>query len=72
MGKNKKKRNKVYTGPGAAVTKPIITKVAATDRSKLAQWYIERKTIVKTVATITAIVIGLTLIIIEIVKAIKA
>lgn len=72
MGKNKKKRNKIYTGAGSAQTRPIVTKVSATDRSKISQWYFEHKTIVKTIAIAIIIVTALTILIIEIFRALNS
>lgn len=67
MSKNKKKRNKVYSGPGAAITKPVITKIEASNRSKINQWFYERKKIIVTIAKIIGIIIFITLIIIGII-----
>jgi hypothetical protein len=72
MGKNKKKRNKAYTGPGAAITKPVITKVAAVDRSKLSQWIFEHKSILKTVITVVLIAGAVTFIVLEIIRALNS
>jgi hypothetical protein len=69
MSKTKKKRNKAYTGPGAAITRPIITKIEASNRSKLAQWVFEHKKALKTGLTIFAIIAFIIVIIIEIVRA---
>ena len=48
--KQKKKRNKKYTGADAAVTKPTIVRVSAVDRSTFGQWWFEHRRIVKPVA----------------------
>ena len=55
--KVKKKRNKVYRGVDAAVTKPSVTRIQAVNRSKLGQWWFDRKKVVKPIA-ITALIIG--------------
>lgn len=39
----KKKRNKVYTGADAAMTKPVITHISAVNRNKPAQWWLDTK-----------------------------
>lgn len=57
MGKNKKKRNKAYTGVDAAVTKPVITRITAANRSKLGQWWFEYKRIAKPVLITSGVVI---------------
>ena len=49
MGKNKKKRNKKYSGSNAAKTEPTIIKIEAVNRNKLAQWWFDHKRIGKPV-----------------------
>ncbi len=49
MAKQKKKRNKKYTGAEAAVTRPVITRVTAVSRSKTRQWLYERRKFLKTI-----------------------
>lgn len=57
MAKQKKKRTKKYSGADAATSnKPSVTKVTAVNRSKLGQWWFEKKRIVKPVA-IAAVVL---------------
>ena len=68
MGKNKKKRNKVYTGADAAVVRPIITRISATNRSKIGQWIFEHKKIIKTVLIACGIVIFIVIIIFGIIN----
>ena len=67
MGKNKKKRNKIYTGADAAITKPIITRIEAANRSKIGQWWFENKKTLKPILIAAGIVIFIAVIIIEIV-----
>ena len=43
MAKQKKKRNKKYTGSEAKVTQPQIVRIQAVRRSKLGQWWFEKK-----------------------------
>lgn len=47
MAKQKKKRNKVYTGANASVTKTTVTHVTAENRNKLQQWWLEKKRFAK-------------------------
>lgn len=47
MAKQKKKRNKVYTGANASVTQTTVTRVTAENRSKVRQWWIEKKRFAK-------------------------
>lgn len=67
MSKNKKKRNKVYSGPGAAMTKPVITKIEASNRSQVSQWVFERKKALKTGATVFAIAAFVIIIVLQII-----
>lgn len=50
MAKQKKKRNKRYTGAGAAMARPSITRIEAVHRSKPQQWWFDNKRIAKPVA----------------------
>lgn len=68
MAKHKKKRNKVYTGIDAAVTKPIITRIEAANRSRIGQWWFEHKKVYKPILITTGIVIFVIIMIIEIVR----
>jgi len=68
MGKNKKKRNKAYTGVDAAMTKPVITKISAVNRNKPAQWWFDHKRIAKPILITSGVVIFVIVIIIEIVR----
>jgi hypothetical protein len=42
MAKQKKKRNKVYTGADASVTRPTVTRISAENRNGLQQWWFEK------------------------------
>lgn len=55
--KQKKKRNKQYKGADAAVTRPSVTRITAANRSKVGQWWFERKKILKPIL-IAALVIA--------------
>jgi len=68
MAKQKKKRNKVYTGVDAAMTKPVITKISAVNRNKPAQWWFEHKKIAKPILIASGVGIFVIVIIIEIVR----
>lgn len=67
MAKQKKKRNKVYTGTDAAITRPIITRISAANRNKLSQWWFEHKRIMKPVLIAAGVVLVLVILILEIV-----
>ena len=68
MGKNKKKRNKIYTGVDAAMTNPVITRISAVNRNKPAQWWFDNKRIAKPVLITSGVVIFAIIIIIQIIR----
>ena len=70
MAKQKKKRNKKYTGADAAITRPNITRVQAVNRSKFGQWWHERKRIVKPIAIAAIVVIVIVWLLIELIRII--
>ena len=57
MVKQKKKRNKKYSGADATVQRPKITRITATNRSKLSQWIFDRKKIIRIIGITMLIVI---------------
>ena len=57
MAKQKKKRNKVYHGADAVITRPTITHIEAVSRSKIGQWWFEKKRFAKPVLIATGVVI---------------
>lgn len=59
MAKQKKKRNKAYTGEGAKMTQPAVTRISAVHRHPLKQWWHEKKRIAKPVliAAVVAVVV---------------
>jgi hypothetical protein len=71
MAKQKKKRNKSYTGADAAITRPIITRISAANRSKLGQWWFERKATLKPILITVGVVVFIILMIIEIVRVVS-
>lgn len=68
--KVKKKRNKQYRGVDAALTKPSITRISAANRSKLGQWWFDRKKFLKPVLITLAIVAVVVWLLIELVRLI--
>ena len=58
--KPKKKRNKVYRGSDASVTRPTVTRLSAANRNILSQWWFEKKRIAKPV--LIAVAVGLVVI----------
>lgn len=71
MSKHKKKRNKVYTGADAAVTKPIITRIEAVNRNKVAEWWFEHKKQAKPILIASGVIVFVIIMIIQIVSMIK-
>ena len=69
MTKQKKKRNKIYTGADAAITRPIITRISATNRSKIGQWWFDHKKVLKPILVTAGIVIFVIIMIIEIIRS---
>ncbi|HSW78260.1 MAG TPA: hypothetical protein VLG36_05670 [Candidatus Chromulinivoraceae bacterium] len=57
MAKQKKKRNKVYTGKDAAISRPTVTRISAENRNKVQQWWFEKKPIAKPVLIGVAVAI---------------
>lgn len=58
MSKQKKKRNKPYTGAGSNASRPQAIRVEAVQRNKVQLWWHERKRVLKP-ALIAALVIAL-------------
>lgn len=56
MPKQKKKRSKQYTGSGASIKQPTVTKLVAANRHPAHQWWVEKKQFAKP-ALIAAIVV---------------
>ncbi len=56
MSKQKKKRNKVYTGAGSNAVTPRAIRVEAVQRNKYQLWWHERKSIVKPILIGTLVI----------------
>jgi len=70
MAKQKKKRNKAYTGQDAAQARPVVTKLTATNRNKLQQWWFEKKAIAKPVLIGVAVAIVVIWLLFELIRVI--
>lgn len=70
MAKQKKKRNKIYRGAGAAITQPTVTRISAVKRNKVQLWWLEKKRIAKPVAIATLVVIVVIVLVIELIRVI--
>lgn len=71
MAKQKKKRNKVYKGSGASVTRPTITKVSAVNRNKLQQWWFEKKRVLRPILITAAVIVVVVWLIIELIRVVS-
>lgn len=70
MAKQKKKRTKKYSGADAASTRPSITRVQAVSRSRIGQWWHDRKRVVKPIAIAAVVVLVVIWLIVELVRVI--
>lgn len=70
MAKQKKKRTKKYNGTDAAVTRPSITRVEAVNRTKLGQWWYDRRRIVKPILVASGVVLLIGWLIYELIRII--
>ena len=68
MAKQKKKRNKAYTGSGAAITRPTVTKVSAVNRGRVKQWWYDNKRIAKPVLIVAGIILAVIILIVEVIR----
>lgn len=66
--KQKKKRNKVYRGVDASLDRPVVTRLTAANRSKIGQWWFERKRVLKPVTIATLVIVALVILILEIIR----
>ena len=63
MTKQKKKRNKKYSGVDATSQRPKVTRITATNRSKLSQWFFDRKKLIHTIGIVGLVAIALIIVI---------
>lgn len=70
MAKQKKKRNKAYTGADAAVTRPTITRIEAVNRNKVSQWWFEKKRIAKPALIASGVIVLIVWLIYELLRII--
>lgn len=68
--KQKKKRNKQYRGVDAAINQPVVTRISAANRSKIGQWWFERKRVLKPVLIGVAVLLILVWLIYELTRMI--
>ena len=68
MAKQKKKRNKAYTGEGASISRPVVTRIQAANRNKVQQWWFEKKRIAKPVLIAAAVVVIAAWLLVELIR----
>lgn len=68
MAKQKKKRNKVYTGADAKITRPSVTRVTAVKRNRVQQWWLDNKRIAKPVLIAAGVAVIVVWLIIELIR----
>ena len=66
--KQKKKRNKQYRGIDASMERPAITRISAVNRTKIGQWWFDRKRILKPVLIGSGIAIIVIWLIFELIR----
>jgi DNA primase large subunit len=68
MAKQKKKRNKVYKGVEASVTRPTITRLSAVKRNKVQQWWFDKKKFTKPVLIAAGVAVVIIWLIYELIR----
>ena len=66
--KQKKKRNKAYSGVDAAVTRPVVTKISAVNRNRVSQWCFEHKRIARPIIIASIVVTVIVILIVQLVR----
>lgn len=67
MSKNKKKRNKKYSGVNAAISQPVITRIEAVNRNKVSQYWFDHKKVAKPVLIASGVIAFLIILIFQII-----
>jgi hypothetical protein len=70
MAKQKKKRNKVYTGVDASVSRPVVTRIQAVKRNKIQQWWFDKKRIAKPALIAAGVLLVVIWLLFELIRAI--
>lgn len=70
MAKQKKKRNKLYRGADASVTRPTITRIQAANRRGLSQWWFEKKRVVRPLIITVLVILAVIIVLIELIRII--
>ncbi len=69
MAKQKKKRNKQYTGADASVKQPSVTRLTAANRNGVQQWWFEKKQFAKPALIAAAVAIIVIWLVFELLRA---
>lgn len=69
MSKSKKRRNKPYTGEGAKVAQPTVTRISAVHRNPLQQWWHDKKRIAKPVIITVLVATAVVWLLVELIRA---
>jgi hypothetical protein len=70
MVKQKKKRNKQYTGADASVKQTTVTKVTAVKRNFIQQWWLEKKQFAKPALIAAGVIVIVIWLLIELLRAV--
>lgn len=68
MAKQKKKRNKAYRGADASITRPTVTRISAANRNMVAQWWFEKKRVVKPTLMAIGVIVFIIWLLFELVR----
>lgn len=68
MAKQKKKRSKKYSGADAAAPRPTVTRVKAVKRTKLQQWWLDRRRALRPALIAAAVISGIVWLVVELVR----
>ena len=71
MAKQKKKRNKSYTGVDAKVYRPSVTRVTAENRNRIQQWWFDNKRFAKPILIAAGVVLVVAWLLFELFRAIN-
>lgn len=68
MTKQKKKRNKVYRGADASMSRPVVTKISAANRNSVQQWWFEKKRLAKPILIAAGVVAAVIWMVYELIR----
>lgn len=68
MAKQKKKRNKIYRGRDAKLAQPQVLRVEAVNRSRIGQWWFEKKKFVKPITIAVGVALLVVWLLVELIR----